>query len=180
MPITLEFATALAESCRMLTDQTLPPSTRARLSGPAGVRGYAFLLWGLTLLFALRVLGQALQRWLPQEFLPPFAAFQGSALPYWLLLSTQLLILAVMVSVSRRVQTGVLAPHKRSGTILTWAGAVYMAVALGRLALGLMMNEAPAWFHAWIPAIWHVVLAGFVLTIARFHRRESARPSSEA
>jgi hypothetical protein len=55
-----------------------------------------------------------------------------------------------------------------------------MTVALGRLALGLMVTEVPAWFHAWIPAVWHVVLASFVLTIARFHTRESARLRPEA
>jgi hypothetical protein len=142
---------------------------------PANHR-YASLLWGLTLLFALRVLGQAIQRWMPQEFLPPFESFKGSALPYWFLLCAQILILSVMARVSRRVQTGALTPNRRSGTILLWAGAVYMIVALGRLALGLIATGMPAWFHAWIPAIWHVVLASFVLVISRFHRRESAQP----
>ena len=40
---------------------------------------YAALLWLLTMAFAMRVLGQALQRWAPQPLLPPFDAFQGAA-----------------------------------------------------------------------------------------------------
>ena len=65
---------------------------------------YAALLWLLTMAFAMRVLGQALQRWAPQPFLPPFDGFQGSNLPYGLLLSVQLVILVVMMIVSRRVR----------------------------------------------------------------------------
>jgi hypothetical protein len=163
----------------MFADRTLHQPLLASL-GDAVRRRYALLLWGLTLLFGLRVLGQAIQRWLPQQFLPPFAAFQGSALPYWFLLSAQILILAIMASVSGRVQTGALAASRRIGAMLTWAGTVYMTVALGRLVLGLVLTELPAWFHAWIPAVWHVVLAGFVLTLACFHARESARLRQEA
>jgi hypothetical protein len=164
----------------MFTVRILRQPTLTDAGKPDHGRRYALVLWGLTLLFALRVLGQAIQRWLPQEFLPPFAAFQGSALPYWFLLSAQLLILAVMARVSRRVQTGVLKISRRSRTILTWVGSLYMTVALGRLALGLVLTEIAPWFHAWIPAVWHVVLASFVLTIARFDARESARQRPEA
>jgi len=164
----------------MFTVRILRQPTLTDAGKPDHGRRYALVLWGLTLLFALRVLGQAIQRWFPQEFLPPFAAFQGSALPYWFLLSAQLLILAVMARVSRRVQTGVLKISRRSRTILTWVGSLYMTVALGRLALGLVLTEIAPWFHAWIPAVWHVVLASFVLTIARFDARESARQRPEA
>lgn len=54
------------------------------------------LLWGLTALFALRVFAQALQYWAPIDSLPDVAAFQGSNLPYPVLLSSQLLILLLM------------------------------------------------------------------------------------
>ena len=159
----------------MFADRILRRPTPGNVGAVGYGHRYAYLLWGLTLLFALRVLGQAVQRWLPQEFLPPAAAFQGSELPYGLLFAAQLLILAIMARFSRRVQTAALRASRHSGKILAWAGSVYMTAALGRLVLGLLVSDAPAWFHARIPAIWHIVLASFLLVMASFHARESAR-----
>ena len=131
----------------------------------------AALLWAFSFLFAVRVLGQALQRWAPQSFLPSFGEFQGSALPYWFLLSAQVLILAAMTLISWRVQAGMLAPSPRVASVLAWAGGIYMTVSLARIAVGLAVPAAPDWFRTWIPAVYHVVLAGFVLTLGVYHRR---------
>lgn len=148
---------------------TPSPSTRA----------YAVACWSLSALFAARVLGQAVQRWMPQTALPPFEAFQGSRLPYWLLLSFQLLILAAMVRVAWRVQTHRLVPGRRAGLWLAWAGAAYMALALGRIAVGLALPDAHAWFKTWIPAFFHLVLAGFVLAVSLYHLGRTAPPRGE-
>ena len=137
---------------------------------------YAASLWLLAILFAMRVFGQALQLWAPQPFLPPFDVFQGSNLPYWLLLPVQVLILSVMITFARRVQTGSLALRVRPGTVLTWAGWIYMTVSVARIVVGLSTPAAPAWFSTWIPAVFHVVLAAYVLTLAYYHRCGS-RPS---
>ena len=75
-------------------------------------------MWALCLLFAARVGGQAVQLWLPQSFLPPFHALQGSDLPYWLLLCAQLAILALMARLAWRVQLGVQTPRRRLGNRL--------------------------------------------------------------
>lgn len=144
------------------------------------IRGYGTVLWVLTFLFFMRILGQALQYWMPQPFLPPFDAFQGSSLPYWFLLFTQLLILVVMMCLSWRVQHNKLVSSRRAGMVLAWAGGLYMAGSLGRIAIGLAWPEAPAWFSAWISAVFHVVLAWFVLTLALYHRRESHLRAGEA
>jgi len=142
-------------------------------------RAYAAACWSLSALFAARVLGQAVQRWMPQPFLPPVEAFQGSNLPYWLLLSVQLLILAVMVRVAGRVQTHRLVPNRRAGIWLAWPGAAYMVVALGRIGVGLAVPGAPAWFRTWIPAFFHLVLAGFVLAVSLYHLRKAAPTTGE-
>src|SRR5215211_7170591 len=92
---------------------------------PEMPRGYAAVLWTLSLLFVLRVAGQALQRWAPQPFLPPFDSFQGSSLPYGLLLAAQLAIIAFMASVSWRVAMGTLRASRRVGRVLTWIGGFY-------------------------------------------------------
>ena len=143
-------------------------------------RGYAALAWLLSTLFLLRVLGQAAQRWFPLSFLPSFHEFQGSNLPYWLLFSAQLAIVAAMVRYSWRIQAGTLVPSRRAGSLLARLGSIYMLGSLARLAIGLVLPVPPAWFTAWIPAIFHVVLAGFVLTLAAYHRRESGLVSGEA
>jgi len=140
---------------------------------------YGSCAWSLSVLFAARVLGQAVQRWMPQPFLPPFEAFQGSSLPYWLLLSFQLLILVVMVRVAWRVQTDRLVPSRRVGLWLAGAGAVYMAFALGRIAVGLAVPGADAWFKTWIPAFFHVVLAAFLLVVSLYHLRGTAPTTGE-
>jgi hypothetical protein len=131
------------------------------------------MLWILTLLFAGRVAAQAMQRWWPQPFLPAFRAFQGSHLSYPVLLTAQLLILAAMLRGSWKAQRGTLQPSGRAATALRWCGALYMAASLARLDVGLTFSAAPPWFHAWISEVFHLVLAGFVLTLAAFHRRAS-------
>jgi hypothetical protein len=128
----------------------------------------------LTALFAARVAGQALQTWSPQQFLPPADAFQGRNLPYPVLLGAQLVILAVMAAVAWRVQRGLIVRNVRAGRVLGWLGAAYMAFALGRIAIGLALPGAPDWFRTWIPAFFHIVLAGYVLAVSLYHRGKPA------
>lgn len=132
---------------------------------------YSILFWLLSILFALRVLGQVIQFWLPQPFLPAFEKFQGSSLVYPLLLSVQLVILGLMLRTSWRAQTGTFVNSRRSGRIWLWFGSIYMTGSLLRIGVGLTIPDAAPWFRAWIPAFFHVVLAGFVLTLAAYHWR---------
>jgi hypothetical protein len=132
------------------------------------------LLWTLSFLFAVRVLAQVLQRWLPQSFLPPFGRFQGSSLSYPVLLSAQLLILAAMLRYSWKAHCSTLTANRRLTKTLIWCGAIYMGGSVARIAIGLTISIAPPWFSAWISDVFHLVLAGFVLTIAWTHHRASA------
>lgn len=135
----------------------------------------AALLWSLLLLFALRVAGQAVQWWQPQSFLPPFGDFQGSGIPYPLLLTIQVGMLAVMGWVCWRVQSGTLVSRLRTGRRLRVIGGLYLAGSLARIAGGLLVPDAPHWFTAWIPAFFHVVLAAFVLVVADCHLHGASR-----
>jgi hypothetical protein len=134
-------------------------------------RGGARILWLLTSLFALRVAGQALQRWSPQSFLPPFREFQGSHLSYPVLLTAQLLILAAMLRSSWKARRGTRPASRRGASALLWCGSFYMAAAIARLVIGLGIPAAPAWFSAWISGVFHLVLAGFVMTLGAMQRR---------
>jgi hypothetical protein len=149
---------------------------------PAPVRPWrmcAGSLWVLTFLFLLRVLGQAVQRWLPQPWLPPFAAWQGSSTPYPLLLSIQLVILGAMALASQRAWHGRMIARHSAMKWLLWLGASYMTLALARIAIGLGIDAAPAWFSAWISGVFHIVLAAFLLVSAAYHfLRES--PSAKS
>lgn len=126
-------------------------------------------LYFLTTLFALRVAGQAIQHWEPLAFLPDFARFQGSNLPYGVLLASQLLILLAMLWTAQRVGRGRMQAQAGVGRVLLWLGGFYLAGSVLRIVLGVTMSDAPDWFTHWIPAIFHLVLAGFVLTMAAFH-----------
>lgn len=107
------------------------------------------------------------------SFLPPFEEFQGSDLPYGILLFSQLIILAAMAHYTWRLRAGTLQPSQGAGMVLAWFGGVYMTVAVSRIAIGLLVPGASHWFTAWIPALLHVVLAAFVVTLAHYHVVES-------
>ena len=124
----------------------------------------------LCVLFALRVIAQALQRWYPQPFLPPFAAFQGSRLPYPVLLSAQMAILGWMAAACRRVLAGSQKRGPGINSALSWFGSAYMAASALRIAVGLLLPDAAPWFRAWISGCFHLVLAAFVLGLARLYR----------
>lgn len=124
----------------------------------------------LTGLFAARVAAQLVQLIAPQPWLPSFERFQGSDLPYPALLVAQLAILGTMTTVAWRAAAGAL---QRSGSLarfLRIAGWIYLAVMSMRLAVGLIAPNAGAWFAAPIPALFHLVLATFVLTWAAIVR----------
>ena len=159
----------VAYHCGMEIENDTP-----RPHGDAARTAYGAALAALSLLFALRVAGQALQRWAPQTFLPDFRSFQGSSLPYPVLLSTQLVILALMSRATYLVRAGRYRRTARATRVLWWVGAVYMVASLSRMALGLGYAHASSWFTAWIPAFFHVVLAGFLLTLAAAPARTTA------
>ncbi len=140
--------------------------------GPCRSRSYALVLWVLFLLFALRVLGQAIQFWTTVPWLPSFESFQGSGLPYSALLSAQILILGFMVHRNLRVQRGKVRPRRGTGRVLLLLGGVYLAGSLGRIAIGLFPG-VPRWFRAWTPGAFHVVLASYVVSLAAYHLRLS-------
>lgn len=136
-------------------------------------RSVVSLLWLLTALFLSRVLAQLIQYLSPVTALPEFAAWQGSALPYPLLLSSQLLILLVMVYLTRRCAAGQLERRPRTGQLLGLIGGVYFSGMLLRLLLGLTLYTDHAWFAKPLPAFFHLVLAGYILTLGLYHLSHS-------
>jgi hypothetical protein len=137
---------------------------------PAGPqRLWAAVMGSLSALFMLRVVGQVVQRWLPQPWLPPFASWQGSVMPYSLLIAIQFVILGAMACASYGAWKATMVPSHQAMQWTAWLGGVYMAASLARLAVGYKMEGAPAWFSARISGVSHLVLAGFVLALSRYH-----------
>lgn len=143
-------------------------STR-KTQAPSAV--HVTLLGLFTGLFGLRVAAQFVQSASPTRLLPPFDAWQGSRLDYPLLLTSQVLILAAMVwgtrAVYRRARV-----RESVGRWLVVLGAVYLAFMGARLVLGLTVLVAVAWFAEPLPALFHMVLAGYVLTFGHYHARQ--------
>ena len=138
--------------------------------GQAASTTHVVLLGLFTALFVLRVTAQLVQYATPTRFLPPHDAWQGSGLAYPLLLTSQLLILAAMAwgtdAVHRRVRA-----RKSVGRWLVVLGAVYLVSMSVRLVLGLTVLADIAWFAKPLPAVFHMVLAGYVLTLGHYHSR---------
>jgi len=117
----------------------------------------------LSVAFMLRVVGQAVQLWVPQSWLPPFSEWQGSAIPYPFLLAAQVVILGVVAFVLTRMAQGRRMLGRRACFVVIGAGAVYFAVMAARLLLGIFWLTDSQWFTAWISTSFHLVLASVVL-----------------
>lgn len=131
------------------------------------LRDYALGLWGLTLLFGLRILAQPLSRVVPE--LPGFDAWHGGMLPYPVLLLFQLAIAATMVNVNLRLARGAIMPRPRLGRWLAMLGTLYFAAMLLRLVLGQTLFPGSSWLNRPLPTLFHLVLAAWLLLLARYH-----------
>lgn len=136
---------------------------------------HAALLAALLLLFLGRVAAQCVQWLWPTPLLPDFAAWQSGLLPYWLLLASQIFILAVVLHQIVRIWTGGARPNRRLGAVLLVLGGVYMAGASFRLAAGIANLFDLPFFQAKLPSLFHMVLAAVVLVLGDFHFRGAAR-----
>lgn len=130
---------------------------------------YAPWLWLLLGLFALRVIVQLLLTRFELPFLPAFEQWHSAAMPYWLLLLSQIVLLTVMVWVALRFSRGSVVSNRRLGVGLAVFGIIYLSIMIGRLLLGLTVFTDSRWFTNWIPTFFHIVLACFVLLVASFH-----------
>jgi hypothetical protein len=128
-------------------------------------------LSALTTLFVLRVSSQFIQSVAPVSWLPEFSRWQGSTTPYWQLFAIQLTIIVIMTRTiaAHRNWTVVRTPGK--GKWLIGLGAVYFVSMAIRLVVGLGGFSSLPWFQKTIPALFHLVLASFVLLTGAYHMR---------
>ncbi len=115
--------------------------------------------------FCLRVMAQFLQWLSPTSLLPPFSAWHSATLPYVWLLASQLLIIVGAGAVIGRIWNGTYKRRRRAGVLLLVAGTIYFGLMCLRFVLGLTVLPAHTWFGATLPAIFHMILGGFLLTL---------------
>lgn len=134
-------------------------------------------LWGLTLLFLLRVLGQVMVACCQVPFLPPMPHWYSGLVPYPLLLPTQLLILVLQVKINRDLAQGrgwFQRPRPRLGQGLQYASYGYALVMVIRYGLTMGLYPERRWLgEGTIPIVFHWVLATYLWLWGWGHRRGS-------
>ncbi len=137
--------------------------------GPAPL-SQRYLPWMLALaaLFVLRVLAQAVQWAGPVPFLPPFDAWQGSELPYAAFLASQLLIVALLARALLVVRSQSISPASWKHRACFVLGGAYFGAMAFRLVAGLTFLSGVEWFAQSLPALFHLVLATFVLLFGHY------------
>jgi uncharacterized protein len=130
---------------------------------------YAVILWSLSFLFFLRVIGQLIQQTNSVAWLPQLGAWQGSSLPYGFLLFIQVIILTIMLRIARQHSRACVQKNTSKGKWLLVFGGLYFVGMAARLVIGIADLSMHPWFQKFIPAFFHLVLATFVLLLAAFH-----------
>jgi hypothetical protein len=128
-------------------------------------------LWLLLAAFLLRVAAQPLALVAGGPWLPPFEAWQSGALPYPVLLASQVLLAVWMGYAAAGVTTGRTRPDRAVGRRVAMAAAVYAAVMVPRLALGLTVARGHWWLDAPLPTVFHLVLMTFLAVYGHYHLR---------
>jgi hypothetical protein len=141
------------------------------------LRIYAALLWSLTFLFFLRVLGQLLVAYFDVTFLPPMDQWYSGLIPYPILLPIQILILLfqfkICMDFSRKRGICVV-PRVRLGVWLRWFGYLYFSSMAVRYVVTMALYQERRWLGGTIPIFFHFVLAGFVFVLGHYHTRRKA------
>ncbi len=140
-------------------------------------RPHAWGLCVLTVLFGFRVVAQLVQAWHPVAYLPAFDRWHSGMLPYGWLMGVQVLILALCVRIVWQLLRNRVIPSLRKGHLLLALGLIYFGGMGIRLFLGVTVASEHDWFGATLPAVFHLVLASFVILYGRFHCLASQRES---
>lgn len=145
----------------------MPPSRRKR------PRQVALVLSVFFVLFAGRVAGQWFVESGAAPWLPARSEWYSGMIPYRPLLAVQLALLVLLAMVIRDFARGrgyFVEPRPWFAVQLWWFGLLYMAAMLVRYGLLMLLRPDLRWLHGTIPILFHIVLAGFLLTVSHYHR----------
>ena len=153
-----------------LTAAALAVVVREQRATTLAADDLAPILWLLTVLFALRVVGQLVVVLRGPDWLPPMEDW--NLVPYRLLLPAQLVILGVMtwIDVSFSASSG---PPVDRAELLGWAligfSVIYAGVMVIRYVARMRRRPEARWFDGTIPIVFHLVLATYLYALGSFH-----------
>ena len=136
---------------------------------------YSKILWVLVLLFCFRVAAQIVVYFFDVPFLPSFAHWHSDSIPYGALVVAQLFIIKVMIHVALRFTRGKIVANRHLGSGLIILGGLYFSFMVVRLMIGFADLSDHDWWDQPIPAVFHLVLALFVIVVGQFHYRFSQK-----
>jgi uncharacterized protein len=129
-------------------------------------------LWLCSVLMLLRVTGQLIVFLRAPSWLPPMAQWQSGLVPYWFLLSTQAVVLVLMFWIASDFTRGsgfwVQAWPPLGRIVLVWS-YLYAGAMVVRYVIRMSRKPDQRWLGGTIPIIFHLVLAIFQWTFARYH-----------
>ena len=137
-------------------------------------RAYGLIMSALTLLFFLRVAGQALVAFFHISFLPAMQEWYSGLIPYPVLLPIQCAILTFMAKVSFDLVKGsgfFVTARLKLGRFLIAFSCVYFAAMVFRYGLTMLLHPERRWLGGSIPIFFHFVLAGYLFVWGRFNTR---------
>jgi uncharacterized protein len=124
----------------------------------------------LLILFCFRILAQFLQSITNIPLLPPFHVWHSSTIPYVWLLGSQIFIIVLSIAVIAQIRRGSYMCRNWRGKFLIWSGAIYFTLMCLRFVLSITIFRSHPWFGATLPAVFHVVLAGFLITLGIYEQ----------
>jgi uncharacterized protein len=134
---------------------------------------YSPILWLLTLLLLGRVAGQLVVFFSAPKWLPPMGQWQSGLVPYPLLVAVQMVVLALMASISWDFTRGAgfwIEPHPRLGLVVLWWSYLYFGAMVVRYIIRMARRPDQRWLGGTIPIIFHCVVAAFQWIFAAYHR----------
>ena len=132
-------------------------------------RVHAVFIMVLLGLFVFRVVAQLVQLFAPTPILPAFEAWHSGTLPYGLLFAFQMTIIVLAAWFIRGLWIGQIKQNRRLGTGVAWIGGLYLAGSVARFVAGLTFAKQNLFLSAHLPGIFHIVLAGMVVTVAHYY-----------
>ena len=127
----------------------------------------------LSAAFAARVFGQLLVAAFGVGFLPPMDAWYSGLIPYPVLLTCQLIIVAFQLEISRELWVGH-GPASVSrpvlGRVLAWASLIYFLTMAARYLITSVILPEAGRFGDTIPIVFHWVLAAYLWILSRHLR----------
>lgn len=142
---------------------------------------YGKVLGFLTLLFFLRVLGQALVAFLSVTWLPAMGQWYSGVIPYPSLLAIQLVMLLFMMKISMDIArgAGMFALKRPSWSrFMVRCSAIYAGAMVLRYAITMIFRPEMRWLGDTIPIFFHFVLAGFIFVLGRYNFAANERSGS--